>query len=111
MEEKKGLKVVERLKAYAKDHGISMAQMERAIGKTSAYLIQVKNPTAEVLIAACEAYPDMSPEWLLLGRETPQPDETDLEKIEYLKNQLMLAKMENEELKMQIHLLKKRLNA
>ena len=108
MENEKGIKVIERLKSYAKEHGIPIARMERSIGKKAAYLSQVKNPTAEVLISVCETYPDIKPEWLLMG-EHRQDGSTEVQdrKVEYYRQQLADAKMEIEDLKMQIHLRKR----
>lgn len=103
MEDKRGFAVSERIRLYAKEHGIKMVKMEESLGKKNSYLKKVKNPTAEVLVTLCERYPDITPEWLLLGIKH---DEEEQKKSEYLMNELAKAKMEIEQLKMEIHLLK-----
>lgn len=110
MEEKKGIAVAERLKLYAREHGIPQSRFQSSIGKKGAYLAQVKNPTAEVLVAACDVYKDLSPEWLLMGTQ-PKEVQSDEQRVEFLKSQLAEARAEIDELKMEIHLLKNRNNA
>lgn len=98
----------EKLRLFAESRGISISAMEKKLGKCNSYLTQVKNVSSDVLMTACELFPELSAEWLLRGTEpmtldAPNvEDNTDSRKVEILTERLMDAQRKILELELEL---------
>lgn len=69
------MSIKERTLHLAKYKHLSVNAFEKATGLSSGYLRNTKNYSAEVCAKILEVYPDISPEWLLLGEGEMQREE------------------------------------
>lgn len=78
----------ERLRQARKNKDLSMAKLEKISGITSGNISEIENgkilPSTKAIIALCEAL-DITPNWLLLGKEDIQNKENPMSFSEFEK--------------------------
>ena len=63
------MNVKERLKEYIKYKNLTVISFERSINRSNGYVSSIsKSIQPETILAISEKYPDLSIEWLLIGK-------------------------------------------
>lgn len=61
------MEIKDRIRKLADAKGMSMAELQAAIGKSNAYFQNTARPSAKVIAAIKEKFPDVNTEWILEG--------------------------------------------
>lgn len=59
--------IKDRIYEYINHKGMTIYGFEMALGKTKSYLRNSQNVSSEMLAVICRTFPDINPEWILLG--------------------------------------------
>ena len=61
------MEIKDRIRKLADAKGMSLAELQAAIGKSNAYFQNTARPSAKVIAAIKEKFPDVNTEWILEG--------------------------------------------
>lgn len=76
------MEIKDRIRKLADAKGMSLAELQTAIGKSNAYFQNTARPSAKVIAAIKEKFPDVNTEWILEGVGTMLIDDANFSRAD-----------------------------